>query len=53
MKYALLLQPSSEINKTIQTRMEWAKPVAALLPSGGGARSRNRKEFPAGAVSGS
>ena len=53
MKYALLLQTSSEINETIQTGMEWAKPVAALLPPCGGARSRNRKKFPAGVGSGS
>ena len=40
-------------HETIQTGKEWAKPVVALLPPGGGDRSRNRKEFPAGAVSGS
>ena len=53
MKYAPQLQPPCKINKTIQTGKEWAKPVVALLPPGGGDRSRNRKEFPAGAVSGS
>ena len=36
-----------------ETEKEWAKPVAALLPPGGSAGSRNRKEFPGGAVSGS
>ena len=41
-----------KINETSQTRKEWAKLEVALLPPDGGARCRDKKEFPLGAVSG-
>ena len=43
----------AEINETLLTGKEWAKPVAALLPPDGSAGSGNRKEFPTGTVPGS
>ena len=53
MQYAPCCNLPVKITKPSQTGKEWAKLVAALLPPGGSAGSRNRKEFPVGAVSGS